>query len=609
MSWSQSSDDLDVEDPTLNDFIDENLPPPYQARGKGLIWLPISLEEKSVGDWLEEQGSLSISSTKYTIEGKKVYYRCKSKGCPYQVCVLHPADGTCEKLSEVDVDHLHQENNQQTRGIPQHTKNIITNLVEDGVSKPKQILAALQQRNVESVSTSQLKNFLSSYKRRKNGPTTLSLAGVEEWCQTNQEIPTDMDQPFCVLYETNYQGENDSFFRLFVSTVRLLMLVCESRNVHIDATYKLNWNGFPVFVIGISDKNRIFHPIGVGVCCNEQSEDFAFIFTSVSQGQEKVQAGGFFPEYLIADAAIAITNGFKEAMGYDPKRITCWAHVIMNIDKQLIKVKNPDIQQALRKDICDLQLCHSKEVFDEAIQAFFQKWQDSECQGVATFLEYFDQSWIKHNSFWYEGFAIGVPSTNNGLEATNNIFKKQYTFRSRLPLGDFLSMLKDKMVKEWSQERNPNYVNAKKFSNEVNIDLMLWTESYQWVSSGPVLLKSRECGVTFIRPSQTNNCNTTFSECFKETVKQYRQKQWKTFDEFKIWRYSVWVIDGIQDGEYKSATCTCPTFLKQFICKHIIGIAILRGYVTPPLQAKDVPLGQKRKRGRPSKAKKALIIQ
>jgi hypothetical protein len=31
-------------------------------------------------------------------------------------------------------------------------------------------------------------------------------------------------------------------------------------------------------------------------------------------------------------------------------------------------------------------------------------------------------------------------------------------------------------------------------------------------------------------------------------------------------------------------------------------------YVVPPLEAKNIPLGQKTKRGRPSKAKRALIV-
>ena len=49
--------------------------------------------------------------------------------------------------------------------------------------------------------------------------------------------------------------------------------------------------------------------------------------------------------------------------------------------------------------------------------------------------------------------------------------------------------------------------------------------------------------------------------------------------------------------------------LKKFICKHIVGIALRLKYVKAPAASKNVPLGQKRKPGRPAKAKKALLIQ
>jgi hypothetical protein len=50
-------------------------------------------------------------------------------------------------------------------------------------------------------------------------------------------------------------------------------------------------------------------------------------------------------------------------------------------------------------------------------------------------------------------------------------------------------------------------------------------------------------------------------------------------------------------------------FFKQLCCKHIVGIAIRLKHALPPPEAKNIPIGEKRKRGRPAKAKKALIVQ
>jgi hypothetical protein len=45
------------------------------------------------------------------------------------------------------------------------------------------------------------------------------------------------------------------------------------------------------------------------------------------------------------------------------------------------------------------------------------------------------------------------------------------------------------------------------------------------------------------------------------------------------------------------------------MCKHVVGMAIRLNYCKPPPAAKNVPIGERRRRGRLSKAKKALIVQ
>jgi hypothetical protein len=44
------------------------------------------------------------------------------------------------------------------------------------------------------------------------------------------------------------------------------------------------------------------------------------------------------------------------------------------------------------------------------------------------------------------------------------------------------------------------------------------------------------------------------------------------------------------------------------MCRHIIGLAIHLKAAKPPPAAKEISIGQKRKRGRPNKSSKALII-
>jgi uncharacterized Zn finger protein len=63
------------------------------------------------------------------------------------------------------------------------------------------------------------------------------------------------------------------------------------------------------------------------------------------------------------------------------------------------------------------------------------------------------------------------------------------------------------------------------------------------------------------------------------------------------------------NADWKKSKCNCPVFFKNYICKHIVGMAIRLKYCKPPPAAKTVPVGEKRKRGRPAKANPAILVQ
>ncbi len=69
---------------------------------------------------------------------------------------------------------------------------------------------------------------------------------------------------------------------------------------------------------------------------------------------------------------------------------------------------------------------------------------------------------------------------------------------------------------------------------------------------------------------------------------------------------SFWECDFINETEnWIKSTCSCPACLKNYI----VGLAARYKLCSIPFEAKNMPLGQKRKRGRVAKAKKALIVQ
>jgi len=65
----------------------------------------------------------------------------------------------------------------------------------------------------------------------------------------------------------------------------------------------------------------------------------------------------------------------------------------------------------------------------------------------------------------------------------------------------------------------------------------------------------------------------------------------------------------MDQSKWLDGICNGLTFFKRFMCKHVVGMAIRLNYFKPPPAAKNVPIGEKRRCGRASKAKKALLIQ
>jgi uncharacterized Zn finger protein len=59
----------------------------------------------------------------------------------------------------------------------------------------------------------------------------------------------------------------------------------------------------------------------------------------------------------------------------------------------------------------------------------------------------------------------------------------------------------------------------------------------------------------------------------------------------------------------KLSTCTCPSYFRDYICKHILGVAAITKINPIPNETKAVCIEQKAPRGSPAKAKKALEYQ
>ncbi|CAF3862535.1 unnamed protein product [Rotaria sp. Silwood1] len=555
--------------------------------------------------------------TNHTQNGRRIYYRCrksKRRGvqCSAGICLLYHSDSDKVTMYKTEAEHDHVADD--VHGIDLNVKQCIEELYKDGITKPKLILRALQSRQLKVPTYAQLNNYLAYYKRKKYGSYTISLGELDQWCQNNSNVPTDENQAFVVSYKILYddededEGEDDTngnVFRLFISSVRLLNIGSAASHINADATYKLVWQGFPVLIVGTTDLNKTLHPFGLAVCSNEKTKDFEFIFNAVQIGMQKINKDLLKPEALICDAADAIKNGFRRVFGNSYDQIMCWSHMKRNIENRICHINDKDISKEMLEDIEMVQLCNSSTLFKLATTLFMKKWNynnKEKNQSVLDFLQYFDDEWLKSNSGWYEGIRLYTPSTNNALESTNRTIKDDGTFRERHMLSRFLTIASD-IVRNWSIDRDPSSANPKQFATEPTITLQLWTSSYQWAKSNKKIncISNDSTKIYYIPARQLQSFTQT-------DLNRYKKQKFTTFNQFQK-SFDIWCVEMQDNSHWKTSICNCPAFLKNYICKHVVGMSIRLKYCKPPPAAKTVPIGQKRRRGRPAKAKPALLVQ
>lgn len=570
---------------------------PKKRRGANKNWLFVSKfpNAEKAEDVLRAENTWSISLTHMTEAGKKRFYRCnkvKRSGpqCAAQVYLLFEASSDAVLLYRVDSSHNHDSiDNRSDYGISNEVKSEINKLF-DLHMKPKAILNSL--RRVEGIKVptiKQLNNYLSDRRRIKYGSSTISLGELERWILDHSNIPENIHEVFVISYYI-FEGEPPTF-RFVLSTKHLLQLAAYSaKNIHADATYKLIWQGFPVLIVGTTDKERKFHPICLGVCSSERQDDFQILFTGLKESVFSIYSHSLQPSVLVCDAAKSIQNAFRQVFGAEPIIVRmCWAHAKKNMQTKVEQIiSDKKAQKSILQDIDALQSVTSSEAFGVASQLFLRKWENQ-----TSFIKYFKEEWLTQNCNWYLGAAPGSPATNNALESFNRSIKDSNTLRERFPLSRFL-VVASEMVNEWSQKNT-----REPFSNVPPIHLNDWTKAYHWAK----LDKN-------IKVVQTNTENNTYLVPGGEAKDVQCGNQWETFDEFTKIFFSTWkVVMPKEKNEWMKGICNCPQFFRKYMCKHILGLAIRLKYAAPPLEAKNIPIGQKRKRGRPSKAKRALIIQ
>lgn len=567
--------------------------------------------------------------------GRRVNYRCnlmkfRGQQCASGLYLLYDSRNTDVHLYRADTPHTHDDDNNKTNAVDRISGDLEAEIrsMADNNLKTKAILYRLVTKGFVPPSKSKLTTFLTKIRKEKFGAEKLNFGSLEKWLSEENAVPSGDNQPFVVSHAVHIDDDvpENSLIRLFVSTKLLLRQAADSTNLHTDATYKLVWQGFPVLQIGMTDSDRKFHPFGLAMCTNERADDFEFLFRALKDGVHQVAGNELEPKVLMSDAAHSIHNGFKRVftkMTADDIG-TCWAHVRRNLSKNVSKyLRDPKKQLEFMcmlsfcsvyfllhlfttiysfnlftffsDDLDKLQLAQNQNIFNAAAQLFMLKWKVHSVDLV----KYFKKEWIVAHKNWYEGFRPKFPSTNNALESSNRVIKDEQTLRERFDVGQFRSVMYA-MVEQWSTEYSTGL-------NKINfgaptITLETWTKGYNFARSN-VKITSQTSGNKIVYSIPTSPDAIDGSENYEN---------WNTFDDFKYEAFAVVhaTFDyPITTDNWIHSVCDCADGFKLFVCEHMVGIALRKKVAFAPPEAKTIPIGQKRKPGRPTKSKSALQIQ
>lgn len=215
--------------------------------------------------------------------------------------------------------------------------------------------------NDEIPSRSQLAHIITR-ESKANDERFISLGDLLKWVKSKDTFPVDIDECFVVNYAHGRKPKGELWFHFAVSTPRLLRYCIGLEKLCIDATYKLNWNGYPLIIMGTTDMQKRFHPLFFVCTSHEETKDYEFAFKSLKNVVENELNTPFNPKYIIADAAPAIKKAFFKVFRRSAKmHIMCFAHVIRNVRKYKFANSKANMNQIL-DDIRKLQLSHSKKV-------------------------------------------------------------------------------------------------------------------------------------------------------------------------------------------------------------------------------------------------------
>lgn len=130
------------------------------------------------------------------------------------------------------------------------------------------------------------------------------------------------------------------------------------------------------------------------------------------------------------------------------------------------------------------------------------------------------------------------------------------------------------------------------------------SKAYEYWNAGPVILTKQDDNYDRLVQSSKHIGADLPQEDYAELLLFSPLDGWPRYADLRSRFYHV-QPSPIFNGFYE---CTCFEGVKHNVCKHAVALMCNDGLADYPAEVTELPLGQKRKRGRKRRATRALVI-
>ena len=304
-------------------------------RGPDLDWQVAdeyeNKEQFDTSEWKEKIKEFTLKSGKFT--DIETYYckfdRKKGYKCAVKFRVRYSNNYDHVSVETEGGEHTHElEEAEQEEGHPNYLRWTVaqSKIVMTGVmnqATPTVIRRNLRPEFLEGKlpTANQLSNKIAHCRKLLSASkSTVSTGDLREFITQRLEVPLDRHQMYVAFHEVvNDQGEDNIRFTLVLATPAmkarlnsdlLQVFIHLSQNFSFppnltlafqdDATYRLNWHGFPVFISGCSTSTGKFFPTHTTLQSHEDTRAYRNVYNYV-----KEEVGT--PRFRMGDGAKEIT--------------------------------------------------------------------------------------------------------------------------------------------------------------------------------------------------------------------------------------------------------------------------------------------------------------